>query len=118
MCHSFVRSSALILLAAFVGLSCSSDDPASSGPDTLSPGGEFPLDTTVSIDQSGMYNLPASAAGLSWTCTGSVSVDVQSQLGPSQQECNDGSQTVVVQGPGTVVVLLGAGASLVITATS
>ena len=115
--RSHLRSSTVALLVAVVGLACSSDDPASSDLDTLSPDDVFPLGTTVTITQSGNYNLPASAARLSWTCTGNVYVDVQSQLGPSQQECNDGSQSVAVEGPGTVVVLLSTGASLSITAT-
>ena len=116
--RSYLRSSTFVLLVALVGLACSSDDPASSDPDTLSPDDVFPLGTTVTITQSGNYNLPASAARLSWTCTGNVYVDVQSQIGPSQQECNDGSQSIAVEGPGVVVIQLVAGASLEITATS
>jgi len=107
---------AVCALLAMV-VSCSSDNPTTSDPSTLSPGGTFPVGTQATITQNGTYNLPASITRLAWACTGSVSVVVQSQAGLSEQTCTDGAQSVAVQGPGTVEIQLGSDASLVATAT-
>ena len=85
---------------------------------TLSPGGTLTVGVSTKIERSGNYNLTSGTARLSWRCTGSVTISVQSQSGNSSQRCLNSGQSVSAVGPGTITVQLAEGASVVVLAAS
>ena len=113
----------VLIYAILLCIGCSGDSTTIvSGTDeptvTLSPGATLSVGTTSRIGSSGTYNLPQGANRVRWTCTGTASIDIQSQSGSSSQQCSSGSQSVSITGPGTMTVQLGPSATLVVTATS
>ncbi len=113
----------LSIFATILCLGCSEGDSTtiiSSNDEpsvTLTPGATLTIGTTSGIGSSGTYNIPQGASRIRWTCTGTVTVDIQSQSGSSSQQCSNGSQSVSVTGPGTMAVQFGNSGTLVVTAT-
>lgn len=119
----------IIVLAA--GLSACGGGGSSSGfdsattttdaPTTVEPGATLPLGSTVTIDQSGGYLLPAGASTITTQCFGQVTVTI-SRPGLTTPEVNtcsspDGSanQTNVVSGAANVTYVLAMGATAQVT---
>ena len=112
----------ILLLTFFLSAGCSTEkrvttsnigDPST----TLAPGDTLPIGISARIDTSGAYDLPDGRVRLSWRCSGTVGIDVETGGGRSSQQCTDSQQSVLVVGPGTVNVDLGGQASVVILTT-
>lgn len=94
---------------------------AADMPMTVAPGATLPLGVTVTVDQSGVFALPAGANIITTQCFGEVSVAI-SRPGvatPEVNTCNspDGSanQTNVVGGAASVSYVVAMGASARVT---
>lgn len=107
----------LLTLLVLTAAACSSDNTL-TGNIVISPGGTFPVGTQVDVSGSGTYNLSDATTGLTWSCSGTVTLSIASEAGQVEHSCGDGTQSVDVQGPGTVQVQLGAGGELTVLASS